>query len=118
MDRANVGWHGTGRSRGHETPKATVAEFAVASSVKGSAVRVDRCPEQRRADPVSSLPLHGRGDVAVEIGEQRRIGMAESFRRHLRWDTARQHECGTGVTQSVGGQPWKAEFLGIDAETP
>ncbi len=56
--------------------------------------------------------------MAVQVGEQGRIGVAQALGRHLRGDTGRKHECGTGVTQSVGGQSWETELLGIDPKAP
>jgi hypothetical protein len=39
--------------------------------------------EQRGADPLGRLSRHRRGDVAVEVRDQRRVGVAEALGRDL-----------------------------------
>lgn len=61
--------------------------------------------KERRADLVGGLALHRRGDVAVEVGEQRGISVAEAFCRHLGRHAVGEHECGAGVPEAVRSQP-------------
>ncbi len=47
--------------------------------------------EQCGADPLGSLALHRRGDVAVEVQEQRRVRVAEALCCDLWRDATREH---------------------------
>jgi hypothetical protein len=45
--------------------------------------------------------------MAVEVGEQSRVGMPEPFRGHLRRDSSRQHQGGASVPEPVSRQTGK-----------
>ena len=66
--------------------------------------------EEGFADAICSIPLHGWGQVGVQVREQCRICMSETFGRHLWWNTTRKHERCAGVTKSVSGQPWQFQL--------
>jgi hypothetical protein len=60
--------------------------------------------EQRRTQTIGRLSLHRRRHVAVEIGEQRRVRVAQPLGGNLGRDAASQHQRGARVAQAVGGE--------------
>ena len=59
--------------------------------------RASSVSEECLTDPVGGIPLHGGSDVAVEVHEERRVGMPEALRRDLRRHAVVKHQRGAAV---------------------
>jgi hypothetical protein len=71
-------------------------------------------PKEGLADSCCCFPLHGRGDVAVEVAEQACVGMSESFGCHFWRYATRKHQRCTRMAETMSGESWKSD-LGADA---
>ena len=96
---------------------ATLRRCRVSSAGSGTAKSSAR-PEECLAYLLRRLALHCRGDVAVEVHEERGVGVPETLGGDLRRHAVREHERGARVTEPVRSEARQTELLGGAAEQP
>src|SRR4051794_18649376 len=72
-----------------------------------------RRAEEGSPDEVRRLALHRRRDVAVEVGEQRGVGVTEALRGDLGRHAACKHQRRAGVPQAMGGEPRETKLRAV-----